>query len=30
MILRTTGDGLHPIQEDGTIKRKRHDLEKRR
>ena len=26
----TTGDGLHPIQEDGTIKHKRHDSEKRR
>ena len=30
IIMRTTGNGLHPIQEDGTIKCKRHDSEKRR
>ena len=30
LFIRTISGDLHPIQEDGTIKSKRHDLEKRR
>lgn len=30
LFIRTISDDLHPIQEDGTIKSKRHDSEKRR
>lgn len=30
LFIRTISDDLHPIQEDGTIKHKRHDSEKRR
>lgn len=28
LFIRTISDDLHPIQEDGTIKSKRHDSEK--